>query len=51
MNGVEKFMSATLVLIGVALVLTNPTGTAAAGKAVGSTYTSIVSAYVPFMKG
>jgi multisubunit Na+/H+ antiporter MnhG subunit len=51
MNGIEKFMSATLVLVGFALVLTNPTGTTAAGKAVGSTYTSIVGAWTPFIKG
>lgn len=45
MNAVEKFMSATLVLIGVALVLTNPNGTTAAGASAGNLYGSIVGAF------
>lgn len=45
MNAIEKFMSATLILIGVALVLTNPAGTTAAGAAGGNLYQSIVGAF------
>jgi len=45
MNGVEKFMSATLVVIGIGLVLTHPSGDKAAGAAAGSLYQSIVGAF------
>lgn len=45
MNGVEKFMSATLVVIGIGLVLTHPSGDTAAANAGGSLYKSIVGAF------
>lgn len=45
LTGVEKFMAATLVLIGFALVLTNPTGTKQAGLSLSGIYTSIVGAF------
>ena len=45
MSGVEKFMASTLVLIGVALVLTNPTGTKQAGASLGGVYQSVVGAF------
>lgn len=45
MTGVEKFMSGTLVVIGLALILTNPQGDKAAGGALGSLYQSIVGAF------
>ena len=45
MTALEKFMSATLVLIGVALVLTNPAGTQQAGASAGGLYQSIVGAF------
>lgn len=45
MTALEKFMSATLVLIGFALVLTNPSGTKQAGASAGSLYQSVVSAF------
>lgn len=46
MNGIEKFMGGTLVLIAVALVLTNPNGTKQAGASAGGLYQSIVGAFV-----
>lgn len=46
MSGVEKFMAGTLVLIGVALVLSNPNGTKQAGTSAGGLYQSIVGAFV-----
>ena len=45
LTGAEKFMTATLVLIGFALVLTNPQGDAAAGSAIGGIYQSVVGAF------
>lgn len=46
MTTIEKFMAGTLVLIGFALVLTNPNGTKQAGASAGSLYQSIVGAFV-----
>lgn len=46
MSFLEKLTAGTLVLIGVALVLTNPSGTAQAGQSAASLYQSIVGAFV-----
>lgn len=46
MSFVEKLTAGTLVLIGVALVLTNPNGTKQAGQSAGSFYQSVVGAFV-----
>lgn len=46
MNTIEKFMSGTLILIGFALVLTNPNGTKQAGSSAGTLYQSIVGSFV-----
>lgn len=46
MNNVEKFMAGTLVLIGLALVLSNPAGTKQAGSSASGLYQSIVGAFV-----
>jgi hypothetical protein len=45
MTGLEKFMASTLVLIGFALVLTNPAGTKQAGASAGGLYQSVVGAF------
>lgn len=46
MSAIEKFMGGTLILIGFALVLSNPNGTKQAGASAGSLYQSIVGAFV-----
>lgn len=46
MSAIEKFMSATLAVVALALVLTNPTGTKAAGAAAGGLYQNIVGAFI-----
>lgn len=45
MTILEKLTAATFVTIGLALVLTNPQGTTAAGNAAGGLYGSIVGAF------